>query len=75
MTYIESARRVLSEEGWLHPIRTALRNPVQMDELSCPECESAHIVMYEEHASMMTVLACESCDHKTKIDLTRIIHE
>lgn len=75
MTYTESVRRVLSDKGWLHPIRTSLRNPVEMDELSCPECESDHVLMYEKHGSMVTVLTCESCGHKTKIDLTRIMRE
>lgn len=73
MNYTESVRRVLSDEGWLHPVKTALRQPVQIDELQCPDCNSDAVVMYDDDASMVTVIGCRNCEAESRVALTQLL--
>lgn len=63
-----SARRTLSEYGWLSGIRTALDQPVQIEELSCPECEDeTELLTWGEPDDMCTIIMCRACEHRDEI--------
>jgi Zn ribbon nucleic-acid-binding protein len=71
-----SARRTLSEYGWLSGIRTALDQPVTIDELSCPECEDeTELLSWEEPGDMCTIIMCRSCEYRDEISDRELYHD
>lgn len=66
-------RRILSEQGWLSPVRTVLESPVSLSEMECPDCESDDLVQYEIQST--TIVECTQCGETLNIDPADLIHD
>jgi len=71
-----SARRTLSENGWLSGVRTALDKPVEVDELSCPNCNGeTEILVWEEPTNMCTVISCSGCERTDELSDRELFYD
>lgn len=63
-----SARRTLSEYGWLSGIRTALDKPIEVEEIACPECDDdTELLVWAEPGDMCTIITCRACEKRDEI--------